>query len=198
MCVEHIDLRKSGRNVSVLTNCYQKQAQKRIKASACTVFLSTFLQLWLENTSWTIGRYISDISANLLNVFAMFIEWQDSMNFLGAAFLNLPKTFGFFQLISWLRLDTCWNIMEVVSPLRILYLCCSMREYKFLEVSPMYLPLQSAHSNSYITLLAHDLFYLSLGLFNIFFNVLGGLLENSIGMFWCSTYIGGCNVSRFF
>ena len=105
----------------------KNKLKKRINASACTVFLSTFLQLWLEKTSCTIGRYVSEISANLLNVFAMFIEWQDSMNFLGAAFLNLPKTFAFFQLMSWLRLETCWKIMEV-SALCILYLCCSMRE----------------------------------------------------------------------
>ena len=90
---------------------------------------------------------MSDISANRLNEFGVLIEWQDSMNFLGAALLIFPRTFGFFQLILWLKSDTCWNIMEVVSPLRMLYLCCSMREYKFLEVSPMYLPSQSAHSN---------------------------------------------------
>ena len=35
------------------------------------------------------------------NVFDMFIEGQDSMNFLDAAFSNLPKTFAFCQGNSW-------------------------------------------------------------------------------------------------
>ena len=101
----------------------------------CRHFFNWGLKILIE---LFIGRCISDMSANLLNVFDMFIEWQNSMNFLGAAFSNLPKTFAFFQLISWLSLATSWKIMEEV-------LCYSMREPEFLEVSPIYFPSQSVH-----------------------------------------------------
>ena len=51
VCAEHIDLRKTGRNVSVSTNYYLKHTQNCIKASIYTIFLSIFPQLWIENTS---------------------------------------------------------------------------------------------------------------------------------------------------
>ena len=66
VCAEHIALWITGRNASVSPTYYRKQAQIGLKAFIYTIFLLTFLQLWVGNNYWNYWKlYIRYFSKSI-------------------------------------------------------------------------------------------------------------------------------------